>query len=183
MGDQQPGEPCIDSPATEATDDCDGSGMCWDLEEVDGQLVGTCVQFCTGTPDDPMCPEWSSCQICGGFCPHVCIPECDPLLQNCEEGGTACYWAIDKFQCITTTRGVPTGEPCGFINDCAAGNTCISAEALASCNGDSCCSTWCHVEQPDPCESILPGTVCEPRFEEGTAPPDLAHVGVCAVFP
>jgi hypothetical protein len=41
-GDQALGEPCTWGGIIEATDDCDSTGVCWDLREVDGQFVGSC---------------------------------------------------------------------------------------------------------------------------------------------
>jgi hypothetical protein len=181
MGDKMLGDDCIGSPATEGTDDCDATSVCWGLENIDGQFLGTCMPFCTGTPDDPQCPLGGWCLSVHAESLAVCVVECDPVLQDCEGNGIGCYWATDQFQCIFTTDDIPTGDPCGAINDCAEGNGCIATEALPSCAGDSCCAPFCHIEQPDPCGGLLPGTVCVPWFEDGTAPPWWDHVGACMI--
>ena len=91
----------------EATDSCDASSMCWAMGSPD--MTGECVAFCQGDEGDPVCPPDSECLLCGDFCPPVCIPSCDPLLQDCNEG-QGCYWAHDDFNCsliaaIVNTNG------------------------------------------------------------------------------
>jgi hypothetical protein len=178
MGDQEPGEPCWYGGVREATDNCDETSMCWDVMDIDGELIGTCLAFCTGTPDNPECPEGASCLISGDGSINLCIFSCDPILQDCN-AGQACYWAGGNFNCIFTTQDIPTGEPCGYVNDCALGNGCVAAELLPSCNGGACCTRFCDVEQGDQhCES-MPGTSCVPFFEEGQWPPGYELVGMC----
>jgi hypothetical protein len=178
-GDQAVGEPCSYAGAAEGTDDCDATSMCWDVTDLDGELVGTCTPFCMGTADDPECPEGSSCNLSGSGVITLCIFNCDPLLQDCAEG-LACYWAND-FNCIFTTQDIPPGEPCGFINDCAAGNVCVNSDVLPSCNGSACCSPFCDLNLGDqPC-AVLPGTACVSFFEQGMARPGYENLGVCLV--
>ena len=57
-----------------------------------------------------------------------------------------------------------------------SGDEVGDGESLLECNGDSCCSPWCNLEAPE-CPMPLE---CTPWFEEGTAPPGLEHIGVCA---
>jgi hypothetical protein len=176
MGGQAPGEPCWYGGVVEATDNCDETSMCWDVMDVDGEAIGICMPFCTGTPDNPECPPGSSCLI--GNTINICIPGCDPILQDCGPG-LACYWEGLSFSCIFTTRDIPPGEPCGYINDCAAGSGCVSAELLPSCAGSGCCSRFCNLEQGDQqCES-LPGSSCVAFFLAGEEPPGFEHVGMC----
>jgi hypothetical protein len=178
MGDAKPGEPCWYGGIVEATDNCDASSICWDVMEIDGDAIGTCHWLCTGAPDNPECPVGSSCSINGSGVINVCIFGCDPLIQDCGSG-LGCWWANGNFQCIFTTQDLPTGEPCGFINDCAIGHSCTAAEALPSCAGAACCAPFCELEQGDqPCEA-LPGTSCLPFFSEGEALPGYEHVGLC----
>jgi hypothetical protein len=182
LGDQAPGEPCIYAGTIESTDDCDATSFCWDVVDVNGEAVGICTPFCTGTADDPECPEGFSCLLANEGSINVCISICDPILQDCVEG-FACYWADYGFNCILTTLDLPPGEPCGHINDCAAGSGCITAEVLPSCAGAACCSPFCQVGAGDlPCE-VVPGTTCVPFFEQGLAPPGYEQVGVCLVPP
>jgi hypothetical protein len=180
-GDQAPGEPCIYDGTAAATDDCDEHGACSDVSEVDGEWVGTCLAFCLGTPDEPECPPDHSCTICADGCPNYCVFQCDPLAQNCDPG-FACHWANNGFNCLTT-QNLSEGQPCGFINDCAAGLSCLTAEVLPACNGSACCGRWCDHSLGDVQCETLPGTACELFFEEGFAPPGYEQVGVCIVPP
>ena len=180
MGEQATGEPCHYGGTTDATDDCDATSFCWDVLEVDGELIGTCHAFCTGTPDAPSCPDGSQCRISGDSTIAVCIPNCDPLVQDCNPG-TACYWANDAFSCITTSQDLPTGSPCGFINDCAAGHICVDAGALPDCMGAACCTPFCNLELgPGECD-VLPGTECVPFWHPDMAEPGYEYVGVCVL--
>jgi hypothetical protein len=181
LGDQAPGEPCMYGGVVEATDDCDATSHCWDVMDVDGEAIGTCTAFCTGTADTPECPEGTWAFYLGDvMC--LCIETCDPIEQDCGEG-LACFWANNGFNCIFTTQDIPAGEPCGFINDCAAGLGCLTAEVLPSCAGSACCSAWCQLGAGDQQCEVLPGTTCVSFFEEGMAPPGYEHVGVCIVPP
>jgi hypothetical protein len=178
MGDQAPGEPCWYGGAVAATDTCDETSMCWNVMEIDGELVGTCTTLCTGSGDNPECPEGSSCSISSEGSVYICISNCDPLLQDCNRG-LACYWVNGGFSCVFTTQDIPTGEPCGFINDCAVGNGCVTAEVLPGCAGASCCTLFCNVMLGDQQCDALPGTSCVAFFEQGMAPPGYELVGLC----
>lgn len=181
MGEQATGEPCTYGGVVEATDDCDGTGMCWDAIDVDGELVGTCHAFCTGSPATPECPPGSSCSISGGGTVNVCLTNCDPIIQDCNPG-FACYFTGGTFNCVFTMQDTPAGQPCGFINDCAAGLACVAAVILPACEGSNCCSPFCALELGDAqCDAVLPGTACVAFFEENWAPPGYEHVGVCVL--
>jgi hypothetical protein len=179
-GDQATGEPCTYGGIVDASDDCDELSGCWNLQDVEGELVGTCHAFCMGTADDSVCPAGSTCWISGSGIPSYCIPTCDPVAQDCGPG-LGCYLSGVSFQCLLGTQNIPVGEPCGFINDCAPGLTCLAAEVFPTCNGSACCATWCNHELGDAQCETTPGTVCELFFEDGRAPPGLEHVGVCIV--
>jgi hypothetical protein len=173
LGDQAPGESCTYAGGVEATDDCDGTSHCWD---------GICRSFCTGTEGRPECPP-------GADCYHhffnVCIPTCDPILQDCE-AGFVCHWTNGPFLCLLEVGDTPLGQPCSFI-DCAAGLACLIAEVVPGCEAlgeQGCCSSYCDLNLGDgPCEALLPGTVCASFFEEGMAPAGYEHVGVCVLPP
>lgn len=178
MGDAKPGEPCWYGGIVEATDNCEASSICWDLMENDGEVIGTCHWLCTGTPEAAECPAGSSCSISGSGVVNVCIHGCDPIIQDCGSG-LGCYWANRTFSCVPAAFDVPTGEPCGFVNDCAPGHLCAAVETLPSCAGSACCAPYCDLERGDqPCQA-LPGTSCLPFFAEGTAPPGYEHIGIC----
>ncbi|MFV8752836.1 ribulose phosphate epimerase [Nannocystaceae bacterium ST9] len=176
LGDHAAGEPCTYTGVVESTDDCDATSWCWNTDE-NGE--GVCHAFCTGSEADPMCPPMSMCTISGSGVINICISTCDPVLQNCDDEALACYWIGNDFLCVNTTQDIPTGEPCGFVNDCAKGNVCVDAAMLPACADVSCCASFCEVGLGDAQCSSLPGTACVAFFEQGTAPAGLEHVGVC----
>jgi hypothetical protein len=180
LGEQQPGEPCTYDGLVEGTDDCDATSLCWNVTEIDGELIGTCHAFCLGTADDPECPEDTSCNISSEGSVNVCNQSCDPLVQDCG-AGLGCYWANTDFSCIFTTENLPTGEPCGYINDCAPGNLCTTAEVLPDCVGAACCTNFCGLPLGDAQCATQPGTVCTNFFERGMAPPGYEDVGLCVL--
>jgi hypothetical protein len=174
------GDSCVYDGASVGTDDCDQETVCWNgIDMGDGVLVGTCYPFCTGSLDNPMCLDAdTSCRVVNDGVIAVCLPNCDPLLQECPEG-LGCYWSggSGTFQCVITAGGIPTGEPCGFNNDCNPGNFCADGTVVDMCNGDACCAVFCDItEMPTTCGSPHE---CVPFFEEGTAPPMYESLGVC----
>lgn len=171
------GDPCTYGGTVEATDDCDADTHCWDVMDVDGMAVGVCTPFCEGTADEPICPPETSCLIANEGSINLCVSTCDPLLQDCAGEGLACFWANNDFNCIFTTQNIPLGEPCGYINDCAEGLGCLTAEVLPNCGGSACCGSWCSVSEAAPCPAM--GTECTAFFEEGMAPPGYEDIGVC----
>jgi hypothetical protein len=169
------GDPCTYAGAVESTDDCGAGTWCWNVN-MDG--VGTCTPFCDGTPDDPICDPGQGCSIANDGSINICLQQCDPLLQDCE-GENICFYDFSgNFVCAFGAGDIPTGEPCGFINDCAAGGVCLDATTLPSCNGASCCGAFCDLTDPA-CATM--GTECTAFFEEGTAPPGYEAVGVCII--
>jgi hypothetical protein len=175
LGDGQVGDPCTYAGTVDSTDDCGADSWCWNVN-MDG--VGTCTAFCTGSPDDPICEPGFGCSIANNGSINICLQSCDPLLQDCE-GENVCYYDFSgNFVCAFAADMIPTGEPCGFINDCAPGNVCLDATAFPACNGASCCGAYCDIADP---MCALMGTECTPFFEEGTAPPGYENVGVCII--
>ncbi|MFV8749435.1 ribulose phosphate epimerase [Nannocystaceae bacterium ST9] len=160
LGDTPVGEACISDGVVEGTDDCDGEGFCF---------FEVCTGFCEGSIDDPQCGPGFGCVVSNDGSINACQAQCDPLAQDCA-AGHGCYFASDQFLCLATSgEGVPAGEPCGFLNDCAAGSACIDASVLPDCLDSSCCSAFC--EQADPLACVgQPGTICG-EF--------TAEVGVC----
>lgn len=174
-GDGQVGDPCTYGGTVESTDDCGAGSWCWN---VNMDNIGTCTALCQGTPDEPLCDPGFGCSIANEGSITICLQQCDPLLQDCE-GENICFYDFSgNFVCAFGSGDIMTGEPCGFINDCAAGNVCIGAESLPSCNGASCCGAFCDLADPM-CATV--GTECTAFFEEGTAPPGYESVGVCII--
>jgi hypothetical protein len=173
------GDECIYDGAAMGSDNCDADNVCWNALDVDGVLLGTCFPFCTGDINNPLCDDPDqTCRVVNDGVITICLPRCDPLLQDCDEG-LGCYWSgtSGTFQCILTVGGIPSGEPCGFNNDCNPGNFCADAAALETCAGSGCCATFCDLlEDPTTCVGPLE---CISFFEEGTAPPDYVDLGLC----
>lgn len=181
LGEQAVGEPCRYGGRVEATDDCDDTSVCWDVMEIDGELLGTCRPFCTGTPDNPSCEDGYACSTGSDSTIVLCIPLCNPLEQDCGPG-LGCYWSGFDFSCILTTQDLPVGAPCGYINDCEPGNICLDAVAVPNCMGAACCTNYCDVQLgPEQCDA-LPGTACAWFWQDnGEAPPGYDDVGVCVL--
>jgi hypothetical protein len=133
----------------------------------------------TGMASDPgAAPSW--CQECAV---GVCIPGCDPLIQDCGSEGIACYPINDGFSCVpiaAETEG-QANDPCEFINACVEGLACVdSTTASAACDPKvtGCCQPFCEI--PDgPCPN--PDQQCVPWFEPGTAPAGQEDVGICMI--
>lgn len=176
-GDGQLGDTCTSNDVALGTDDCGPDSLCWDTMDVEGEQVGVCTPFCTGSANDPICEPGRSCVIVNEGSINLCIATCDPLLQECGDG-LGCFWTSGNFNCVFWTDGIPTGEPCGYINDCAPGNFCADASALPICAGSACCASYCDQLAPV-CEQA--GTECVTFFEEGLAPPGHENVGVCVL--
>ncbi len=134
----------------------------------------------SGTPNTPICPPGLNCVLLSQAGPWLCTQYCDPLAPDCDEG-LGCYWASTHFDCIFTAENIPTGEPCGYINDCAPGNLCADAAVLPSCVGSACCTKYCNLPDGDAGCVEQPGTACVPFFEQGMAPDGFEHVGVCVL--
>jgi hypothetical protein len=175
-GDGAEGDTCTYDGTVSATDTCDVNTYCWDVMDVEGVQQGVCTPFCDGSADDPICPPEKSCLIANEGSINLCVATCDPLLQDCG-AGLACFWANNGFNCIFTTQDIPLGEACGYINDCAMGLGCLTADVLPNCNGSACCGSFCSVSEGAMCPQM--GTECTAFFEEGMAPPGYEDVGVC----
>lgn len=155
-------------------DNCEAGSVCWDI--MNGE--GTCLEFCQGSVDTPICEEGFVCNWGKSFDAGLCTPVCDPLLTtDCPET-CGCYWSGGNFFCLPRSSDIATGEPCGFVNDCAPTNMCVTGEAMPDCQGSSCCAAFCDISQPDTCGS---GTACTAFFEQGMAIPGYEDTGICVL--
>lgn len=174
MGDGVDGDDCTYDGAVAGTDTCAAGHMCY---YTNAEGAGTCIPLCTGSPDDGQCPDGFNCSISNGGSLILCVYDCNPLLQDCQPAETGCFWDGELFNC-DPAGDIPEGEPCGYINDCLPGQVCIDAAGLPMCNGAACCSAFCDLEDPI---CLIEGTECVSFFDEGTAPPGLENVGLCAL--
>jgi len=181
LGTGAPGDPCIAKSVAEGLDSCAKGVMCWGVD-MDGN--GTCVGLCTGDWEAPMCADphgW--CTISGDVL-NLCLPVCDPLLQDCAEGD-ACYPIDDSFTCAPDASGDAgkANDPCEFINVCAEGLLCgdpmfVGAGCAPGLMG--CCTPFC--EFPDGvCPN--PDQQCLQWLDPATLPEgdSWLDIGACGV--
>jgi hypothetical protein len=171
------GEPCnAEGSGVSGIDDCALGAMCWGVDDMN---AGTCVDMCMGSEANPTCanPE-TSCAIGYNGAVIVCLPICDPLLQDCVDGD-GCYLTNDEFLC-QPVFGVPAGhgEPCTFVDSCEVGLQCTDGVNVVGCAGLSCCTEFCDLEAADPnapCSAAADGEVCTVLLDGGEFP----NVGIC----
>ncbi|MCH9687533.1 MAG: ribulose phosphate epimerase, partial [Deltaproteobacteria bacterium] len=174
-------EPCmVEGSATSGIDNCVEGAMCFEVDAKTNE--GTCQELCGGTEARPSCGDPADVCLAAndGLLP-LCLPSCNPLMQDCGEG-EGCFAADDEFLCIyTVAPDAAHGDPCGFINDCAPGQVCLDDALFSNCAGLACCSEVCSVADPNAdaaCATLDPVQACLPWYE--TPPAGLEDVGVCA---
>jgi hypothetical protein len=175
----QSGDSCtVEGSGVSGIDNCDISAMCWDVGE---EGTGVCVPFCSGSAEAPICdnPD-EGCSITNDGVLILCLPFCDPLIQDCPEGN-ACYPEPNGFFCSPDASGESGvfGDPCEYINVCDPGFWCADATAVPGCAGAiGCCSSYCDVSDPtSTCEGD--GQECVAWWED--PPPGEEHFGVCVI--
>jgi hypothetical protein len=175
----QPGDPCpMEGSPVSGIDDCDLHSLCWDVEN--DTLEGTCVAMCIGTEGAPACGNADRvCSIDGSGLYSLCLPACDPLMQDCGPL-RGCYPAASAFVCAPDASGDGGGPfmGCEFINACDAGTMCSQSP---ECEADvqACCVPYCSLSSPD-CPVT---TTCIPVFQPGDAPIGMTDVGFCGGTP
>jgi hypothetical protein len=182
----QPGDECtVEGSGTSGIDDCDLGSMCWDVDSETN--MGVCVQMCTGDSSNPICEDPSTtCTIANDGAIVLCLPVCDPILQDCPQG-QACYPVADDWVCGPDASGEMGGygDPCEFINVCDPGLICLGASATPNCQGAiGCCTEVCDLTDPagdGQCTGAPQGQTCQAWYEEGSAPPGYEDVGACAL--
>lgn len=184
-----PGDDCVvEGKFGDGIDNCEKGSLCLDIEN-DG--MATCVAYCTGSMDDPECPNQDSDRCSFLFEPTVplCFPSCDPLIQNCGPG-EACVpneAALSAPFFVCMPRVFPQapgsyGDACIALSGCDPGNLCIFGENLPSCAGVYCCSVWCDLTANEPCAQFDPTLKCVPWFEPGQETPGYENVGICGIM-
>ena len=173
-----PGEVCTSENGVSGIDNCDAHSMCWD---VDGETQeGVCVAFCTGTEQDSMCDPGFDCVVPAEGVLILCLPNCDPLLQNCP-GDNLCIPSGEQFICVLDGSGEAGlyGDPCEYSNACNPGLYCLNPEYVEGCRAIGCCTPFCDTSRPLMC----PGATqeCIRWYEEGMEPPGFEHVGICGI--
>ena len=181
----QPGDDCtVDGSGVSGLDDCDISAMCWDVDVETN--IGTCVAFCAGSPENPLCEDsGTACSTSNDGVLNLCLPLCDPLIQDCAEGN-ACYPEPVGFICSPDASGDAGmyGDACEFLNVCDPGLFCADAGSVPDCAGAAgCCSEFCDVSQGDDsqCQGQAGGQTCIAFWPEGDAPPGQEDYGLCVI--
>lgn len=178
------GDEChADGGWSTGVDDCAKGFACWNINPETS--IGGCVALCTGTMDDYDCPDAED--ICVFWTPgfaHVCLETCDPFLQDCPQGQLcAPDWTTggQEFVCILDWSFDEGQEfdPCFSANGCDPGLICLDPSVAVECDQEAyCCLSYCDLENPT-CTGK--DSVCEPFYEEGTAPPEYANLGICGL--
>jgi hypothetical protein len=175
------GDACTAESVADGLDSCAKGHICLGVDK-DGN--GTCIAQCAGTPNAPICAKNSACVDSGNGFINLCLPDCDPLLQDCADG-FACYPLNDRFACALDASG-DTGKAndlCEFITVCAPGLLCAGPEFVgAGCPPGSmgCCTPFCKF--PDgACPN--PDQQCVQWYDPAMLPADDPQllIGFCGV--
>jgi hypothetical protein len=177
----QPGDPCtVEGSGVSGVDDCAISSMCWNVDPDTNQ--GVCVGFCEGSENNPVCPDPDTgCSITNEGVLILCLPYCDPLLQDCSDS-EACYPEPNGFFCSPDASGKMGmyGDPCEYLNVCDPGLFCADAVNVPDCAGAiGCCSEYCDTSDPM-AVCMGNGQECLPFYEDAP-PPGYEDVGVCII--
>ncbi|MEM7152037.1 MAG: hypothetical protein AAF799_04305 [Myxococcota bacterium] len=180
---QGPDEPCsVFGDASDWTDDCDATSMCRGASETG---TGYCIEFCIGDDTNPFCANRCDyCPVFGESVVSVCLQACDPLAPDCF-AGEACLPSRsgNVFACsvFAPSPDGAFGDPCRFINACIPGSVCWGGEGVPDCDGPTsgCCMPYCPLEGPDPCPTLLTGTICTSVGWEEAQGCTPAPVGLC----
>jgi len=182
-GDGVAGDPCTVEPPDKFSgiDNCAEGFIC--LNTDDEGKDGSCVSFCSmddACPNNPggkgLClPDTNE-----GFLP-ICLPNCDPLLQDCPSG-QGCYGdlSLDFFICFIPDPMPGNGaenESCAFTNACLEGLSCEAGAVLDGCMEEACCTPFCPLDG-DGSECTAPEE-CIAYFPEPVA--GAENVGICVL--
>ena len=180
-----PGDPClVEGTPYSGIDDCDVGMMCWDVDPLTNQ--GTCAALCGGSEANPQCDDAATlCMIEYDGVVQLCVPPCDPRLQDCI-ATSECVPSNHMFFCVPDQSGAEgqTADGCTSFDACDPGLFCASAELVPECADEACCTEFCDLALPDPntqCTANEIGAECVPWFEDGQAPPGYELVGACVL--
>lgn len=171
------GSPCtydLDDPFA-GIDRCGLGAICAEGYTSDGAWDGhaSCVQLCKGSVEHRYCDSGMACL--GTRALWICVPHCDPFVQDCGEGERCDLSGADPL-CIGPSGGdLGPGEPCDWPSDCALGLSCRPG-STPGCEYE-CCTPFCDRSDPQ-AECPFAGQVCVEPYE-GIIPLGAEKVGVC----
>ena len=180
-GDKVPGDECTtEGGGVSGNDNCEKGAMCWDVGE---ENIGICVELCKGNEEAPTCGQQGFvCSIANEGVLNLCLPGCDPLLQDCA-GDDVCIPVNDAFSCVLDASGDEgqAFDPCEFANACDPGLICAGSASANECDpmSSGCCVPMCSLSEMAPCPGA--GQECTSLYEEGQAPPAFEDVGYCTL--
>lgn len=184
-GDGKAGEPCTSvGGGITGIDDCAKGLMCWEVDEMD---MGTCVTICSGSSDAPVCQGMTSCAVSAFLA--LCLPYCDPLIQDCDDGELCIADGGSSFLCVPDASGDmgAANDPCEFESACDPGLSCLSpADASSACMQDAlgCCQPFCTFVEGQDGNCPNPDQKCVSWYGPDDTPlPGLEDVGICAIPP
>ncbi len=166
------------------SDDCASHRICW-ATEADGS-GGICVGFCDVGLQCEL--EGDVCSVANDGLLPLCLPRCDPLMQDCPQGW-GCYpdpnqrWACDRDH--SGASGMH-GDPCECISCCDPGLTCVSgvlvdAEGCGIDGATGCCTEICELDMGHAVEGVCATELerCEPVYDPSAVMLGFDQVGVC----
>jgi hypothetical protein len=176
-------EPCeVFGSAVSGEDTCDVGLMCWDV--VDGQ--GTCIAYCTGSPDKPSCADPdASCILNAEGVITLCLPKCHPLKNDCPDGDVCIpnYADPSGFICVVdaSQEEGQAFDPCEYANSCDPGLYCFPPDLASECDPQSsgCCLPFCDTSLANTCPGQ--GQECLSWWGEDPPAPGLENLGVCGL--
>ena len=141
-----------------------------------------------GNPEAPVCETKTGiCWLSGGGVLNLCIPTCDPLLQDCPSPVDVCYPVNDGFTCApdASVDEGQANDPCELINVCDPGLWCADAaqvgvgcpQGSVGCPQGStgCCTPFCEFPG-GACPN--PDQQCVQWFDPMTLPPNDPQLGI-----
>ena len=183
-------EPCtVMGDAESGRDDCDLGLICWNTDDRGhGRCIGLLDCPDINNTNCACADPNTSVIICQDCAVGLCLPDCDPLVQDCQ-GGDLCLPNPDgaRFLCVLDASGDDgqTNDPCEFVNACDKGLLCLpAAEATSACppGPTGCCQPFCDLGDMSPCPN--PDQQCVPWFDPmDTPPPNLENLGICKLPP
>ncbi|WP_434420398.1 hypothetical protein [Nannocystis pusilla] len=176
-------EPCeVFGSAVSGEDSCDVGLMCWDV--VDGK--GTCIAYCTGSPDQPGCADPdASCILTSEGVLTLCLPKCDPLQQDCPGDDVCIPNPVDPagFLCVLDGSGEEgqVFDPCEYANACDPGLYCFPPALASECDPQQsgCCLPFCDTSLPNTCPGQ--GQECLSWWDGRPPGPGLENLGICGL--